>query len=99
MIANPPERLADLRYLLRLADLRYLLRLADLRYILRLTGLLYLLRLADLHSQLRLKRPQTGAFKSSSYSSDDGDAARSPDTATDSEHRYWSPSAALPQPI
>ena len=81
MIANPPERLADLRSLLRLADLRYLLRLADL------------------HSQLRLKRPKTGGFKSSSYSSDDGDAVRSPDTATDSEHRYWSPSAALPLPI
>lgn len=45
------------------------------------------------------KRLKTETFKSSSYSSDDGDAVRSPDTATGSEHRYWSPSAALPQPI
>ena len=31
MIANPPERLAGLRFLFRLADLRFLFRLAGSR--------------------------------------------------------------------
>ena len=44
-IANPPERLAVLRFLLRLAVLRFLLRLAVLRFLLRLAVLRFLLRL------------------------------------------------------